>query len=377
LIVFVLLMTGLFALGYQLLALAASLNFARRAAQALGRPPDGYTPPVSILKPVCGLDEGFAAAIRSHALQDYPEFEILFGVHTADDPAIAAIQSLQAEFPHVPMRLVLNTSRAANHKVGTLIDLAREARHPVLLVNDSDISVPRDYLRRVVQPLGDATTALTTCLYRPTAASRAARWEVLGIATDFIPSTLVAPLVGVREFGLGSTLCFRAADLRARGGFESIADYIADDYQLAKRLTAGGRRAQLSEVVVETSFGDATWREVWRHQLRWARTIRVSRQDGYAGLPLTHAGLWAVLCAAAGLWSLALPLVAARIAAGLAAGVGVLGIRRLAWFAPLLPVWDLWAFTVWLAGLAGSRIDWRGQRMRLGRDGRLARDDQR
>ncbi len=124
-----------------------------------------------------------------------------------------------------------------------------------------------------------------TCPYRARAHTLAAAWESLGIAVDFMPSALVAPLVGVREFGLGSTLAFRAADLERAGGFAAIAEYLADDYQLAKRITALGKRAVLSTYTVETSLGEATWSGIWQHQLRWARTIRLSKGGGYAGLP--------------------------------------------------------------------------------------------
>ena len=235
----------------------------------------------------------------------------------------------------------------------------------MVIVNDSDISVERDYLRRVTQPLSDPAVGLVTCLYRAEANSFAGKWEALGIATDFIPSTLVAPLVGIREFGLGSTLCFRRSDLERIGGFEAIADYIADDYQLAKRITSLGMRAHLSDVVVSTHLSDPDWGSVWRHQVRWARTIRVSRGDGYIGLPITHAGLWALLAASAGIGWLALLLVLARIASGLLGGVGVLGQKRFLYLFPLFPLWDLWAFAVWIAGWSGRTIVWRGKRYRL------------
>lgn len=354
--------------GYQLAALAATLRFAMRRRREPGK-----AAPVSILKPVCGLDEAFEEAILSHAKQDHPEFEILFGVHTMDDPAVPAIRRLIESNPDVAIRLIHSARQTPNAKAGTLIDLAREARYPVLLMNDSDVTVPPDYLRRVAAPLiEDQGIGLVTCVYRAASSSAAGRWEAFGIATDFIPSTLVAPMVGVKEFGLGSTICFRRADLEAAGGFEAVAEYIADDYQLAKRIVAGGKRAHLSEVVVETHLSDPSIASVWRHQVRWARTIRVSRGDGYAGLPVTHAGVWMAVFLAMGQPLPTIACWAARTATACAAGVALRHWPAVAlcWLAPL---WDVWAFVVWVAGWVGDTVEWRGVRYRLAKDGRLER----
>ena len=355
---------------YQIAALVASWRHLRR------RPPaGGWTPGVSLLKPVRGVEPWFEEAVRSHATQDYPEFEILFAAGAPDDPAVGVIRKVMAERPSAPIRILVGATRAPNGKVGLLVDAAREARYPILLVNDADIAVPPDYLRTVVAPLEDPRCALVTCLYRARASSLPGWWEALGIAADFAPGVLVAPLVGVREFGLGATLAFRAADLARIGGFEAIAGYLADDYQLAKRLTRLGGRAILSTTVVETATGGETWSGVWKHQVRWARTIRVSRPGGYSGLPVTHSGVWALLAAAAGCWTMALAVCALRIMAGWAAGWMVLGSKAVRRGWPLIPLWDLWAFAVWLAGLAGATVEWRGRRLRIGKDGRILTEE--
>ncbi|MGE5645542.1 MAG: bacteriohopanetetrol glucosamine biosynthesis glycosyltransferase HpnI [Acidobacteriota bacterium] len=373
--IYALLAVGAAAAAYQLLALAAALL--RKRGQTPF--PEGkgvcplFRPPVSILKPVHGLDPDFYEAIRSHAVQQYPEFEIIFGVGRADDPAIRDIERLQAEYPAVPIRLVRSAANAPNHKAGVLADLAAAARYPVLLVNDSDIRVPRDYLARVAAPLEDPAVGMVTCLYRARARGWAGRFEAVGIATDFAPSVLVAPLVGVSEFALGSTMVFRAADLARIGGFAAIADYIADDYQLSRRIRALGRRVVISKCVVETSVPDSGWRDMWRHQLRWARTIRLARGGGYAGLPVANATLWAVLLAAAGAWWAALPLFALRTAAGLAAAVLVLGDRRALKDAYLIPFRDLTGVALWACGLFGSEVVWRDARLRLDREGRIVK----
>jgi ceramide glucosyltransferase len=369
---YVVLIAGLVALAYQVFALLAAIVHKERSRLRYARPIPAFTPPVSVLKPVRGLDEGFLGAIRSHALQQYPEFEILFGVHDLDDPAVPVIRQLIADHPERSIRLIHATTQAPNHKVGVLADLARQAQYPVLLVNDADITVPPDYLRRVAAPLQDTGIGLVTCLYRATATSIAGRWESLGIATDFIPSTLVAPLVGVKEFGLGSTLCFRAADLEAIGGFHAIREFIADDYQLAKRITALGRRSLLSEVVVATTLSDPDWLAVWRHQLRWARTIRVSRGGGYLGLPVTHAGVWILANLLVGNYPLAVTLLVARLSMGVMGGFVILRHWPALLAAPLIPLWDLWAFVVWMMGLLGRTVHWRTSRATLTPDGRMS-----
>lgn len=365
-------LAALVALGYQVFALVGTITYLAQSAFQLSKPAGSYTPPVSILKPVHGLDEALHDALLSHMIQDYPDYEILIGVRDLEDPAVPVIRQLIETHPGRPVRLVHCPTDAPNAKVGILIDLAREARHAVLLVNDSDITVPPKYLRRVVAPLADPLNSVVTCLYHATADSVAGNWEALGIATDFIPSTLVAPMVGINEFGLGSTLCFRKTDLDGIGGFDAIKEFIADDYQLAKRITQLAGQTVLSEVIVQTTLSASTWRDVWRHQIRWARTIRVSRGDVYPGLPVTHAGLWAIVCILTGNWPLGLTLWLARATMGATAGFAVLRHWPALIAAPLIPLWDLWAFVIWLTSFAGRTVYWRNRRMTLQRDGRIS-----
>ena len=372
-VVIVIYILGFAALAYQVVAMLAAIFFRVESILVRNRAQLANLPAVSILKPVSGLETGFENAILGHALQQYPEFEILFGVHTLDDPTVPAIRALIKSQPNVQIRLIDCNTTTPNAKVGILIDLVKYARHPVLLVNDSDISVPPDYLRRVAGRLVMQKAGLVTCLYRATADSVAGLWEAFGISVDFVPSTLVAPLVGIREFGLGSTLCFRREDLVKAGGFEAVSSYIADDYQLAKRITAISGRSIMSEVVVETNLSEPSWREVWKHQVRWARTIRVSRGDGFLGLPITHAGVWLVLAVVFQLWSLALVLYLARVAMAIMGGFVALESWLALLLSPLAPLWDLWAFLIWLVAFTGSTVEWRGERYRLTKDGALER----
>ena len=352
---------------YYLIALAAALARLRLRERRARHDPA----PLSILKPVHGRDPRFYEAIRSHAEQDYPQYEILFGVKDPADPAVADIRRLQAEFPRRDIRLILSARDAPNGKVAVLADLAAEARHPVLLVNDSDIRVERDYLRRVSAPLEDAGTGLVTCLYRARAESLPGRWEAIGIATEFAPSVLVARWTGAGGFALGSTMVFRAADLERIGGFAALESYLADDYQLGAHISRLGLRVELSDVAVETNLSGASWGEVWRHQLRWSRTIRVSRTAGYYGYLVTQASFWCLIAVLAGYWQIALAAMAIRLAAGIFTGSVLLGDRQVLRYWYLIPPRDLWGFAVWLAGIAGDTVEWRGQHLRLSPDGKI------
>ncbi len=358
------------AAGYQLFAIAACIWHLIRK-----RPASGLFPAISILKPVRGADPGFYEAIRSHALQEYPQFEILFGIHDADDSARSDIERLIREFSSVPMRLAISKQEAPNGKVGTLMDLVKQARYPILIVNDSDITVPDDYLKNVVAPLADPGTGLVTCLYRVLANDWPSRFEALGIATEFAPSTLVAPLVGVSEFGLGSTLALRKVDLERVGGFAAIADYLADDYQLGKKLHSLGLQNCISEVVVSTRLSAGTWANAWKHQLRWARTIRLSRGAGYAGLPITFATLWVLVAAACGHGGVALTLLLLRLTMAITGGWFVLRGADVWKYCYAIPVRDLWGVAVWAAGLFGDTVEWRGRRLRLDAKGRIVGAD--
>ncbi len=299
---------------YYLLALVAALFWPRLTAGGGA----GTLEPVSILKPVHGRDPGFYEAIRSHAVQDYPEFEILFGVENESDSAVEEIRRLAAEFPERAIRLIVSPAKAPNGKVARLAELAAEARYPLLVINDSDVRVPAGYLRAAVAPLADARVGIVTCLYRAAGGNFATRWEALGVATEFAPSVMVARLIGMGGFALGSTMALRAGVLRESGGFSALREYLADDYQLGLRVARLGYRV-----------------------------------------------------VAAGAWKAGAAALALRLAAGLAASWGVLRDRgALAWF-PLIPLRDLWGFAVWLCGLAGGTVEWRGQRLKLSRDGKI------
>lgn len=347
---------------YYLLAIVSAMRWRRSTA----RPDAGaWAPPLSVLKPVHGRDPRFYEAILSHATQDYPEFELLFGLTSANDPAIADIERLRGEFPARRIEIVIVETDAPNAKVGVMAELARRAQHELLLVNDSDILVSPGYLRTVVAPLRDPRIGLVTCLYRAHSESWASHFEALGIATEFAPSVMVARLLGQAEFALGSTMVFRGDSLRRIGGFAAIAKYVADDYQLGFHIRQLGYRIEFAPVVVETDLGAGSWAHTWRHQLRWSRTIRVSRPAGYYGYVVTHATLWALLAFAAQDWWAGAIALAIRVAAGVLVGTAILEDRKVAARFWLIPLRDLFGFAVWAAGAFGNRVQWRDRSLVL------------
>jgi ceramide glucosyltransferase len=312
-------------------------------------------------------------SLRSHCVQEYPSYEILFGIRDMNDPAAGLVENLQREFPGQPILLVLCEKKlGANGKVSSLAQLAARAQHEVLLVNDSDIRVPPNYLRTVVGELRAPNAGLVTCLYRGVPArTLASRLESLGISTDFVPGVLAAKEIeGGLYFGLGSTLALRRKDLDAIGGFESIVDYLADDYEMGKRIAEQRLKIVLSNSVVETFLPAYGLAGFFSHQLRWVRTIRASRPGGYAGLLLTYTLPWAALClllahGAIWAWTLFALAVLLRIIMARASAVSVLkdedAIRSL-W---LLPLRDFLAPVIWIAGWFGRKIVWRGQEFEL------------
>jgi ceramide glucosyltransferase len=352
----------------------------RRKKSGQANVPDRYLPPVSILKPLKGVDPEIWESFCSHCEQDYPEFQIIFGVSDLDDPAIEVVRRLQAKYPMRQIELIeCQRILGTNVKISNLVQMLPAARHEILLVDDSDIRVSREYLRRVVAPLRDNSVGLVTCLYRGIAGrSLGSHLEALGISMDFVPGVLSARIVekGI-HFALGSTMVFRRSDLDAIGGFELLLDYLADDYELGQRIFAKGKSVELSDVTVDTFLPAYTFRQFVDHQLRWARSVRDARRWGYLGVALTFGLPWsiAVLLAARGApwaWTLCALTLAARVVVGLAASLTVLHDRQALRNIFLLPLRDLIAPLVWAASFAGHQIHWRGDVFYL-KDGRLAR----
>ena len=366
-------------MGYFLAAMVAARIYLHERRQPLAE----FSPGVSILKSLKGLDPGMLAAFRSHCRQGYAgEFELLFGISSLDDPAATAVEQLMGEFADRAIRLVVCPERlGTNGKVSTLTQLAVHARYDFLLINDSDITVTPQYLERVMNCFGTPRFAgdkekipvgLVTALYRGRAhRTLGSRLEALGIATDFMPGVLLSKLIeGGLHYGLGSTLAVRREALEKAGGLAALVDYLADDYEMGARVERAGYRVALCAEVVETGIPAYGWKGFVDHQLRWARTVRDSRPGGYLGLTVTHGFAWALFNLVASglspvsLWLLGLSFFL-RMAQAMTVGTEVLGDHEVLPNLWLLPLRDVVGMGVWVAGFAGNTIMWRGERFML------------
>lgn len=335
-----------------------------------------FTPAVSILKPVRGLDPQAYQNFATFCRQNYPDFELLFGMADAKDPAIAVVKRLRRDFPNCNIRLVIGRSNASNHKAGVLDQLAAQSSHQILVISDSDMRVTPDYLRRVVAPLADEQIGLVTCPYRgETALTLPAELEALHMGTTFLPSVVIANRLFRFQFAMGSTMALRRRDLDRLGGFEAIADYLADDYQLGACIAGLGLRVHLSDYVTISTLGVTSFQELWHREIRWNRCIIFSRPWEYPGLLLTFStplALALLLCSGFALigWQiLTISLMVRWVVAWLVTGyTGDWETRRwLLW----LPVRDVLSVLTWCAGGLGRHIVWRGQEYVLQRGGRM------
>lgn len=347
-----------------------------------------WTPRVTILKPVCGLDEDLYENCLSHCLQEYPtqNFQLVFGALDPNDPALTVARRLQAEFPALDIQVVCGDGTpppGTNFKVCNLINMLPSARHDLLVLSDSDIRVDPDYLRRVVAPfepgVSESEVGLVTCPYRAEKAQGfSASLEALGIGADFIPGTLVGRALEGVTFGLGQTIVLPRAVLEQLGGFESLREELADDYRLGNGVYRLGYQAILSDYMLLDVLGRQSFRTMWARRLRWARTIRVLRPTGYAGTLITHGtALALLLLGATGFSPLGGTVFAATPAIRLTTAVWIAERythdRNVLRLLPLLPFSDLFSFALFVVSYCGSGILWRGEQFRLLPDGRLTR----
>ena len=343
----------------------------RRRKAAHPSLPDRF-PPVTILKPLCGAEPGLYECLRSFCDQAYPRFQIIFGVRDRDDPAVDVVGRLRAEFPAADLAVAIDRRQHGNsRKVSNLINMMALARHDHLVLADSDIRVERDYLARVVRPLLDEKVGIVTCLYRGN--PRAGFWSLLGsmfIDEWFMPSVCVAAMTGSRSFAFGATIAIRRQVLERIGGFEAMADQLADDFRMGELTRRLGLRTVLSEVVVETSVDERSLGDLLRHEVRWLRTIRAVRPAGYSfsfitfGLPV--AALGALLAGGA---RPAVILFGATVLARVVLHGTVRGPNSALWHLFVLPLRDGLGLALWAWGFVGRSVRWRNDCYRVVRDG--------
>ena len=363
-----------------------------------------FAPPVTILKPLKGADATTKENLRSWFAQNYSgEAQILFGAAAENDPVCEIVRELHKEFPASDAQLMIcPETLGANAKVSKLIQLLRAAKHEIIVISDSDVRVPGDFLVNVVKPLTPALSpsggerekkevGLVNCFYRQAnPVTLAMQWEATATNADFWSQVLQARSLKPMDFALGAVMVMRRKQIQEIGGFEAIVNCLADDYQLGNRIAKKGGRIELSPVVVECWDAPKGWREVWKHQLRWARTIRVCQPLPYFFSVLSNATLWAV----AFLLALALnhdkphefflgesvltvhfftPLGWGIIALRMVTALDLQHLFEGSWkraiYFWLVPVKDLLQAAVWLLAFAGNKIEWRGEKYRLRRDG--------
>lgn len=341
------------------------------------QPDSADEPPVSILKPLRGLDPNPVGNFASFCQQDYPAWEVLFGAEDESEPGLEAVRQVTRDHPRADIRIVLGSGLSGkNPKVRTLSRLVREAKHPLLLISDSDIRADRNHLTRMVAPLRDPTVGVVTCLYRSDASGLIGKIDSLSLSTEFLPGALVARRLEGMSFAMGAAILIRREVLDSIGGLAALEDYLADDYLLGKLPYEAGHRVELARDVVDHRLGTRSFGDLRARQIRWNLGIRMSRPWGYAGLVFTQgtAASLLFLLATGGSplgWSVAGSALAVRLGVAWFLAAKCLkdrSIGRLLW---LVPIRDLIGTALWFAGFFGNTVVWRGRRFRVGSGGRI------
>ena len=354
--------------GYYAACLTAAFRFLSEDKQQTS-----FAPPVTILKPLKGADAESEACFRSHFTLDYPQYQVVFGVADKNDPAVAIVEKLRREFPKLDAQLVFCPQQlGANRKVSNLAQMLPAAKHDYLVINDADMLVRPEYLREVTAPFANEKIGFVTCVYRALPGKTIwSKVEALGICTEFMPAVLLARMIeGGVNFGLGATLAGTRKALDKMGGFESLLNRLADDYDLGTGIKRAGFATALSPYVAETHAPDYDLRGFWNHQIRWNRTVRDARPAGYAGLIFTFGIFWSLLAMAfarGALWSSLLFALVLGMRYLMAIGAGGIALNdrfliRDLW---LLPVRDAMSMVVWIASYFGKTVVWRGERFLL------------
>ena len=350
-------------------------GFATRRFTARAQRPAAVLPPVSILKPLCGEDAGLYDNLESFCRQEYPTWQVVFGVQDAHDAAVPVVRHLMAAYPGADMALVVEPARrSGNLKVANLQNMLPAARHDVIVIADSDMRVRPDYLAEVTAPLAEGATGLVTCLYRGVSAGGFwSQLACLNINHGFLPQALVAAALGERNGCFGATLALRRDTLEAVGGLAVVADSLADDHALGAAVRRLGRKVVLSPHVVDNVVAEPRLAALFRHELRWSRTIRAIAPAGYVGSVLTQP----VVLALAALTLGVIPLpAAAMLAVALACRAVMVRMVDRALRLPATPLWlmpvrDSLSFVVFVASFFSRTVAWRERTFRVGPDGQL------
>jgi ceramide glucosyltransferase len=362
--------------GFLILLLVGSFRFRRREVPEISV---GAYPPVTLLKPLCGMEPNLRANIASFFDQEYPSFEIIFGARDSADPALAVVEEVRRQYPAVPVQIVISGEPTeANAKVCSMRKMYAQAKHDYLVISDSDVQVKPSYVREVVAPLLDPRVGMVTCMYRGVASGGIwTRLEALGMSVEMTSGVVVSELLEGMKFALGPTMAIRRDVLEAVGGFDPLAIYCADDYVLGQRVAESGSKVELSTHVIDHVVVNQSLYSSLLHQVRWMKSTRFSRPAGHFASVLSFAmpfGLLGfVVAIALGHPTLAVACITGaflnRVLLAVFAGWGVARdphALRQCW---LYPLRDLMGFGFWLCSFAGNTITWRGQRYRLELEG--------
>jgi ceramide glucosyltransferase len=367
------------------MALAAAPGYLRERRLALAelakRP--GYTPPLTLLKPLHGDEPGLAAHLATFFEQDYPEYEILFCAREPGDAGLETARRVAAKYPQIPVKFLWTGGEPEyiNAKVASMERMEAEAAYDILVISDSDVRVTPDYLRAVALPFADEKVGAMCCPYRGVAAEGGlwARLEAVGMSVEMTSGVLVARAMEGMQFVLGPTMAFRRETIRRMGGFGVTADYCADDFVLGNETYKLGERVVLSGHAIDHIVLHSGFVASLKHQARWMKSTRFSRPKGHFGTALTFSVPYGLLAWAAAAWmghpwwglALAGWSVATRWALALAVGRLVVGDRSWLGLLALYPVRDLMGFGFWAASYTGRRVLWRGRVFELLAGGKM------
>ena len=369
-------------LAMTLVATSRHLGRATLAQAAVRAIPTSSLPPVTIFKPVHGMEDQLAANLESFLQQDYPDYEVTFGVRDADNPAAKIAEEVRARYPNVPSRLIVSGPPTwPNAKVFALDKMLALSSRPYLIISDSDVRVAPDFLRNTIPPLLDPKVGLVTCMYRGIPASDFWSWlEALGLSVEMSSGVMVADMMEGMRFALGPAMAVRRDAIDAIGGIAAVADYYSDDFELGNRIWAKGYKVTLSHHIVRNVLTRRSPLRTFGDQLRWMKSTRYSRPAGHAGTSLTYAmpfGILGFLAAAAlGRWQLGVDLLALacvnRIIQSIGVGCFVARDPRAIWLCWLYPLRDFFGFVAWALSYTSREFYWRGETYRFGKGGRIA-----
>jgi ceramide glucosyltransferase len=364
---------SLAALGYYGYAIAAAIRFLSRSIAVDLE----FHPPVSILKPLHGSGADLHENLASFCRQDYPEYQIVFGVRDRHDPSIEIVKQLIEEFPTLDIQLVVNPRIVGtNSKICNLANASIVAKYDLLLLADSDVRVGPDYLRAIVRPLRDPGVGVVTCIYRSLTRGPVATLEALGTATEFHAGVIVSTYLEGIKFAMGQTILIRDCVLQKIGGFEAIADYLADDFQLGYLPARAGYKVELSTYIVEHVLDHSTLAACFQRQSRWTLCVRVSRLWGYLGLIFTYGivtSLLFLLVTGGSIlgWGFLFLVWGCRFVMAWLVGVKILddpAARQWLW---LVPARDILGFLLWCYCFVGDTVEWSDRRLKITREGKL------